>query len=1196
MAHRNYTQTSKPRLLSSGILKPSFSANAHTRVSRSSWHPQRTGTETEVETPTTTPKPVCNASAQTWCSHSFKGKQLSGSAAADDLTQKFESRNGQTGHASNAPNARVILLAPAATEILELPETSNDSTPDDVGNMLDHATKYFISWSNDDLMEGPPSLFEDMRCIHSHLEDVLTLPKDVTSSSAARRALKELMIWYQRFVDLWREAVHEALARKFYELQIQLETRLTQRLTTIHEIKFSSFVFDVAAVSKCYRLQELLGSVPDSVPCLVPEDAAQEFLDQIDHLLEAFQVATYSTEQKELWLLIWRSLKTTFTAFESGGAPASPTYTFRDRMFFDTPTIHRDLKHLLRSHEAANPRAIEDVVGEYCQYIHECQVNPDNKYESLQRSRDMPLGIHTMNSLRNFIQTGKFEPSTLSKIHFAVARFNHLTNGPVIARRWTNDVDNGEWDFIPLERNSPKTTQPPLKLEGGEDIQLSQLIPNPAAQPPSNVHNEIPEAPGKRLFKHPEGVNYRSAFDYVFYPFPETRAHELVQHEQISREMAQPGIISDGPRPMYLLDRPPRHARDTTGRIQSSRKIPGVLSWLYHSVQRWRMQRRRASRVQSPSFKKLPTRQHLKLSSLQNSPVTLDRNTRVHKSISSSSRPRLRGGGDIGHDRFITSPAGRFRFDPTSYHRKLTLLCTNLLKQRYGPTIPIDAVQIKRLLEQTSYNLDEIMRQYPALSRHQSLHPEVAPGTSTNLGPGVQAYRDNVRAFRPNQLYEEGVHGDEDSPESENLNQENRPPLGELDPGAFVGAGRDSSPAHSSAPSQTSLNRVTCHRCPIYPGQYHHYCRCPPGSDSLPPDDEAAYNDGYADGFEDGIAEGNRMGREQDPVQGEQEPEEGGEQHPDGQPDDGHSNEDQTSPSDPETDRRPFREEPHIDDTSSVQSLFQRVPLFRTALDKVRGDYLGPFRLVFQSPGGSPQRVDWANMAKSLNEFACDVNRLRDTYLDLLSEAPAPWVLRIPQNDARKPNPDHPATVELCKRAFKDVEHHHSRLLAFFDYGNPRANLSFRQQFNRFISSVRETRQLVQEYLKSKAGNANDAEDSDADTWTSESSAGAITRATSNQATVQKPTLPAKEEYEDMFVDELERELKLNRSIGDFEAAFGYKRKPKKSELVQKLMDCDQQGNVGNGATEGYRHITGDKKSRSRPKGWNLEKKLNKAP
>ena len=67
----------------------------------------------------------------------------------------------------------------------------------------------------------------------------------------------------------------------------------------------------------------------------------------------------------------------------------------------------------------------------------------------------------------------------------------------------------------------------------------------------------------------------RSAFEYVNYNMPETVPQEVVARRQIAREMADPGIYSEGPRESDIVHQPPRHATlaPPAARMRSGRDV-----------------------------------------------------------------------------------------------------------------------------------------------------------------------------------------------------------------------------------------------------------------------------------------------------------------------------------------------------------------------------------------------------------------------------------------------------------------------------------------------------------------------------------------------------------------------------------------------------------------------------------------------
>ncbi|EXJ65048.1 hypothetical protein A1O7_01387 [Cladophialophora yegresii CBS 114405] len=265
---------------------------------------------------------------------------------------------------------------------------------------------------------------------------------------------------------------------------------------------------------------------------------------------------------------------------------------------------------------------------------------------------------------------------------------------------------------------------------------------------------------------------------------------------------------------------------------------------------------------------------------------------------------------------------------------------------------------------------------------------------------------------------------------------------------------------------------------------------------------------------------------------------------------------------------------------------------------------------------------DVGNLLAGLESTAEGINRLRGEYLAALKGKQKPHLEMIPQEEIRSKSCTraHPATHRLCKRAFQDVRFHHGRVLQFFDYTHPRTLLSFRYAFNAFIVAFRELLLLLREYHRSLVGPRSDNGD---ERGNDNSQPPSPRRSSSNfsvvtppiskvgyvenlvQKNVQKPyekvkkaspvprpnPLPARKDYENMFVPELCHELEQNRGVEDIKGALG-KRNPVKKDYIDKLMALDKEGIVGRGATECYRNITGNWNARGTPKNWNIKTAL----
>ncbi|KAJ9605050.1 hypothetical protein H2200_010440 [Cladophialophora chaetospira] len=1263
MAPRIYAD--KPKQHKDRVLRPSSSPCVRPKITHSH-RLARNGTITQLETV------VPSASTSTRHSPSSRGRLLLEATDQLDIPEELEALRITINNRYDGDtfDTRFIATEWGSTPALQLPEIDHESSPEEVTDLIEQITNYFDFWSQDDPQEGPASLFADMRLINNSLEDVAELPWEVVSSATVSAALRECMGLYESFAESWHKAALEALVIKLDRLRAQVRARMTSRLTTIHEIEFVSFVSDVAAVSPRFLHQEIPGSTEQSIPFLVSEAETQQLLESADKLLFAFQDATYETEAKELWLLIWRSLKVAFAAFIRGGAPTSPTNTLRDRQFFEVPLVRLEMQRLIRSNEASNPRSIEEIVGMYCRYIYQCQIDEENKYESLHRTQETPLGSHTKDALKEFYKTGKFETSTLAKLHFAVARFNKINGGPVKIRRWRAPHDNGVWQTIPLDLDSAATPHfsPSTSSHGGLQ-QAAQSSPPFTPRSPS-FENSIVDKPAKRIFPFPEGINLKSDFDYVWYPFPETRAHEIVQSEQITREMAEPGVLSEGPRPDYLINRPPRHTRDPA---ELARRNFGPFPWIFWVLKQLFAKERRLRKVKKPRFAGLSQGKSCKSPSNTGTPI-LDGNARVHKSIVPAQVSGLRGGG--GHLPKPLAGSGRGHyFDSTAFSRKMTDLCVRNLRGRYGVDTFIDRNEIQELLRQTGYDFEEVAMRYTAPGRGKNAAPmpqdhaqlnEIYPyrGTITDrhqhLYPAEEGElqervnnspRATAGAFNGDDIYDEDGEGhsdlENDDPEPDDL------PLGELPPGDYPDSrgvrGRGVPPSSHSPPIR---ERQVCHPCPKYVGQYHHVCEgvhdCagyraiyPTGNDQ----EDGLPRDQYGDLLFGQAALDWVDARNAGPA------DEAHEQ-------DGDDDVDHNGPAEGDGPRpnEPFHRNPAdvVHDDWTVEAVFgQEENNFRADLEDIR------VSLQNLEPRLEPQNRAWETDATDRVDFIRVVTeelaepvrrRLRNIYASL-ARGTRHLVEEIYVHQRWRPRPRttrsaHAATPRLIMRLFQDVQHHHRRLREFFNFEQPRSNLEFRDTFNALIIAVRQLYTILREYDQAQRDpNFNaDGEDDDEpidddnpfDTppqptsppaeqpskLPSKSPSKPPSKSPSNShpnfvethpspgtptpgprdrptRATEKPTkspqpdpLPGVEAYNRMFRDEIVRELEQNRNV-DIKTAID-KKNPTKQDLIDLLVQLDKEGNIGRGATEGYRNLTGNFNAHSRPRGWDIEDEVKR--
>jgi hypothetical protein len=277
-------------------------------------------------------------------------------------------------HMEDAPATRSISTGGSAAPGLTLPSIDTHSSAKDVKALLYKMVDYFEMWSKEDILEGPPTICEDLKIIVDRLNTLHTMPQSVMSWIGVSAALSVLGDCYKIFTSTWSNATHQALSNRLS----LLNTSVAKSLTSVRESVFTSLVTDIQAVSLCPGLSILASAEDDVVSPLLSQARATEALAYCDQLHYDFQKATYQSEKKMLWLLIWQSLKTAFTALRDGVCPF-PNEGSVDRSFFARPGVNREFRRLLRSCDAANPRGVEDMVGRYCRYIAQCQANPSDE-------------------------------------------------------------------------------------------------------------------------------------------------------------------------------------------------------------------------------------------------------------------------------------------------------------------------------------------------------------------------------------------------------------------------------------------------------------------------------------------------------------------------------------------------------------------------------------------------------------------------------------------------------------------------------------------------------------------------------------------------------------------------------------------------------------------------------------------------
>ncbi|KAL2439008.1 hypothetical protein ABEF95_015436 [Exophiala dermatitidis] len=1072
---------------------------------------------------------------------------------------------GGLQHASQA-SARDerTLTGPAFS--LSLPPIGEHSTVSEVTDFLRAVADYFKHLQV--VRDGPTSFFQDMNAIIDRMEDFACLPLAIRSSARVSDTLMICLKRYKRVVSLWTRAVHKALSDQMLSLHA-LRSSLPELST---ESRFTSLLADIRAVSTPPAFGSPATST-DDLPVIVSPKGAEDVRLVCDQLHHHFQDAIYTTETTLLWLLVWRSLKAAFTAYQNKRFKGLPANSSVEMSFFSNARIERRLRALVQSPDAANPREIEEMVGQYCRFVAECRENPDDAFAHLHGLRDQPLKDHVLASLNKFIQTRTVERSTLQKLHFAVIRLNAMTGGPKALRRWKEAAPTGEEKQDAQGRNilhastvSHGPEKPVRASENGTEGQadgLNRAVPRP-----------------RRTFPHPDGLNRRSAFDYVWYPFPETRPHEVAQNEQISREMAEQEIHSDGPRVAFLVNQPPRHARNpaTVSWFTSSREL-GPLGWLGLVLQKHLSKRRR--RVARSSTSSAPP----------STTTVLGQNARIHKSTASMSR--LRGGAGMAVDPFRKPlpprPSGRTPFDPTRFRTEHIERFKDAWRKSGNNVDDLDEKTILSSLEQSCWDIFTAIQEYQKGGANQYGGD---PGPSNLARPDRQS--DGGRGHGPLQPLSAGhqrvPRGAAPSPSQGGRDQGPLQPLSapyqraprgaapspssEGNTGRGRGRSNDTNQENNTPPAESGSSDdqllVPCHPCPVYPGEYHHNCHCQ--FEIIDPEEIENDTDLADDAADDA----------QDDAQGAA----AGEQDADADQDADLNLRDDSPDVPPRG-----REQIHPQDEEIAGNMFDDdSDLYYNLNDAT--DALAALRRLIDEQDISLWETDPAMRDEVYREIlrlreAAGV--MRSTYLGALDPSVPVYVIKIPDLERLRFNPALPSSPALCRRTFLEMVRCFDRVLDMRKPGLEYTNLGFRHAINRFLRSVRELTRLFEEYALrlDNAAVAEQVESTDSESLLSDDEKQRV--AQYNGPTPRQA--PRREDYELMFKNELERELLQVRQFPVNELPNRYT----KDFLIQKLMDLDQGGRYGQGAVNCYRGLEQQAGARNRPRGWDLSAAIERA-
>lgn len=1107
-------------------------------------------------------------------------------------------------------SANTFLPVPSLGEL----SPTDDSLDEDVAlETLQAIEVYLTEWIRLDpalYRTSATTWFDSLTAAVDTMKAIHSINSRILSSDYVHESLSTCVEKWTSLAHVWGPSAEDALAERLFLLIEPTRTSPTQ----IPEAIFSQIMDHIQALS-----HHPLSDTPSVVSTHEEEGVigskfslrAKNFCNLLHH---QWQTTTYQSELHQLWLLIWRSLKVLYKVKGRVPVDQSGDQWVIDNAFFDKPGISATFARLLKTSDAANPRSVEDMVAQYCRFIAKCRNDPDDKYDHLRRYKETELRPHIVTSLQQFIRTGHAKQNMLHKLHRAVVRFNFITKGPATVRRWTPGGMDLHWSIELLDLMSPTKAYAPGPS-------------SPTFPPPEGdirmIHN-APRTPTSNLV-HPEGINIRSAFDYVYCPFPETRAHEVAQGALISRELQETGTFSDGLRIEDLVNIPPRHVRGPLNLSPFQWPDSVTPAEVISSV------RNRVSQVRSRLLRRIrgtPTR----------------KTDRVAKSPRPKQGVRLRGGaGSLtspDHQRSRTPPRQRPRDQlMVEFRARLSLSTTHYTDEHVFFWLDRAGWDLKTAVMQFQCAFDFEYHSYfysahspPSLNENPFLETILAflekhnwqeEDAQLDFSEQVMKFKENldlpfeeiVLFFRETMDANEALA----IREHQNVTKAFRAGIAPGDPisqeeidyllekyEGQVGAAMDAHLEHrrvnapcyicpelegylkvhhtclctADKPDFVAMARKKgfqfmdpsrCHRCPYFPSEFHH-CRTP--HRHLP---------GYQ--------------------------------------------------------RRPERTR-HKDDARPVLDVLDSdVFKERLAGFSLRREYNVAFLLG--SNGFGAPRVDkreWRNgVGRAIEKIKIRTVKLRKLFVQSLSAHETMPMDEIPDHVQRRPETARRSTVQLCHRAAIDLQASQDRLVKMLSKRRADvewyAVLSFRHELGRFIRTVNELRSLWLDFVlhndfdaqdvpgmdfkdpPASDSNSSQSEDDDNDDQPppgneprrrrprgtdrdrsfSHDGLPQIDRQSSEDeefgdspTRIQPRRLPSKEEYDQMYIDELRQELTVERKVAnDIVAQY-----PKKADLIELLMRLDRRGNHGYGARlgfhalKGYTNFTKDRRDSTWQKHW----------
>ena len=362
------------------------------------------------------------------------------------------------------------------------------------------------------------------------------------NKSKARLVSKEVLGDYLTFNAAVQDAWGKA-AKRYVDKQ---SDRLSLPPATIPQMSMECDFRELAQ-----KLEALAPSCPvglqgDQWRKFAPQVYPKEHLDLtrsklVDEYYK-YQKETYVHHTRsglsEPWYYIWRSLRSLSFCFDYKTVNKLFKGAQVEADFFRNGRVTNLMEFITRGCEPLYQQQIEELVGLYCLHV--------QRNDGMTYSRETPAPRFTAKDIDLLLEwiSQKNFAKAVPYLHKMVQKLNQLTDGAAIVRRPNIEEDSAHWTVESFPKFNARVARDGIKGAKVEGFITAA----------DTIENNI-------KFREPEGHSQKFSFDYVYYPFPETRAHENAASEQINREMSEPGIYSDGPREECVRNIPPRHAK-----------------------------------------------------------------------------------------------------------------------------------------------------------------------------------------------------------------------------------------------------------------------------------------------------------------------------------------------------------------------------------------------------------------------------------------------------------------------------------------------------------------------------------------------------------------------------------------------------------------------------------------------------------